>query len=129
MIVIQTDFGQPLADGFRLPFHLHRRFSEAASLLIADRQIAAHLLDGLEQAVELFAIGFCTMSDFTDLAFHPRCQSRDVLQMLAGVFDLLDTDLQITRQLANLLHHLRRPLLNVGDHLTHFTGGRRRARR
>ncbi len=49
--------------------------------------------------------------------------------MLAGVLDLLDAGLQIAGQLADLLHHLRGALLNVGDHLPDFARRRRRARR
>jgi hypothetical protein len=108
VIVIQTDFGQALADGFRLAFHLHGGLGQAPGLLIADRQIAAHLFDGLEQAVELLAIGFRTPGDFADLTFHTGGQPGDVFQMLTGVLDLLDAGLQITGQLADLLHHLRR---------------------
>jgi hypothetical protein len=57
VIVIQTDFGQTLADGFGLAFHLHCGFGQAPGLLVADRQVAAHLFDGVKQAVELLAIG------------------------------------------------------------------------
>ena len=124
VIVIQTDFGQAFADGFRLPFHLHSGLGQASGLLIADRQITAHLLDGLEQTVELLAIGFRATGDFTDLSLYARRQPRDVFQMLAGVLDLLDAGLQITGQLADLLHHLRRTLLNVGNHLPDLAGRR-----
>ncbi|MOA27430.1 hypothetical protein D3C78_1483090 [compost metagenome] len=63
--------------------------------MVADGQVAAHLLDGVKQAVELFAVGFSTTGDFTNLAFHTGGQAGNVFQVLARLFDLLDPAVKV----------------------------------
>ena len=129
VIVIQPDFRQALTDRFGLPFHLHSGIGQLAGLLVAHDKIAAHLLHGMEQAVELGAVGVGALGVFIDLAFHTRRQAGNVLQVLAGVLHLLDTGVQVCRELANLLNHLGSALLDIRHHHPDFIGGRGRAAR
>ena len=128
VIVIQPDCRQALTDGFGLTFHLHRGLGQTLSLLVADGQVAAHLFDGMKQAVELFAIGLCASGNFPDLVFDTGRQPRDVIQVLPRVLDLLDAGVEVAGQLTDLLHHLRGALLDIGHHLPDFTGCRGGAR-
>ncbi|MNZ88862.1 hypothetical protein D3C78_1077640 [compost metagenome] len=82
----------------------------------------------MKQAVELFTVGVCALGDFPDLGLDTGRQTGNVLQMLPRALDLLDAGVEVAGQLADLLHHLCRTLLDIGHHLADFARRGRRAR-
>ncbi|MNF91634.1 hypothetical protein D3C84_742420 [compost metagenome] len=76
----------------------------------------------------MFAVGVGALGNIADLTFDACREAGNVFQVLAGVLDLLDTDVEVAGQLPDLLHHLRGALLDIGHHLADFAGRRRCAR-
>ncbi|MNG96104.1 hypothetical protein D3C79_551600 [compost metagenome] len=123
VIVIQADLGQALADAFGLPFQLHGCLGQALGLLVADLQVAAHPGHRLEQAVQLQPIGFGALGNLANLLLDPGGQPGNAVQLFPGMLDLIHAAVQVIRQLADLLDHLRRTVLDVGNHLADLLSG------
>ncbi|MCY1400019.1 hypothetical protein D9M71_150920 [compost metagenome] len=125
VIVVQGHRGQLLADRLGQLLQLHRLAFQATGLLVAGRQVAAHLAHRFEQAAELAAIVVRAGGDFADLLFHADRQGGDAVQMLTGTLDLGHAGDQLGGQAADLLDHLAGLALDLADHLANL-GGRRR---
>jgi hypothetical protein len=104
VIVIQTDFGQALADGFGLAFHLHGGFRQLRvcwSLIARSLRICSMAWNRLSSCCDWFQhAGRFRRPGLP----HPRPAWRCL--RCSPVLDLLDAGVQITGQLADL-HHLR----------------------
>ncbi len=87
------------------------------------RSVTAHLFHRTEQATQLLAVVLRPLGDFTDLTFHARRQTGNIVQLPPGLLDLLDAALEVHGQLLDLRDHLGRALLDIGDHYPDLIGG------